>query len=270
MRFILLVLWLLLALWEPVAARTIRVSEKESEHGELALYMALLEAAPHDTLLVAAGYYEGVGIDKPLTLIGAGADSTIVAGHGGSGFGIGAEGVTIEGFYIQSNFDKCRGARAIVCNNCSATLKHNILEGCYSAITTDGNARPLSAGSRPCGQRRDRVGLLYGSDRTGHHVARHGVCRRRCDDCSGSDADLGSQHAGSLSALPRCDPRRLRHHPCGTDRRRATACSSRRHRLWFSGCGFVGSGLVWPRRRAGRASRHVQRCDSRWAALRVC
>ena len=38
MGFILLVLWLLLALWEPVAARTIRVSEKESEHGELALY----------------------------------------------------------------------------------------------------------------------------------------------------------------------------------------------------------------------------------------
>lgn len=140
MRFILLVLWLLLALWEPVAARTIRVSEKESEHGELALYWALIEAAPHDTLLVAAGYYEGGGIDKPLTLIGAGADSTIVAGHGGSGLGIGAEGVTIEGFYILG-FGKCRGTDAIYCNNCSATLKHNILEGCYSVITTSGNAR---------------------------------------------------------------------------------------------------------------------------------
>lgn len=140
MHFILLVLWLLLALWEPVAARTIRVSEKESEHGDFALYMALLEAAPHDTLLVAAGDYEGGYIDKPLTLIGAGADSTIVGSYSG-GLGIGAEGVTIEGFYIQSNFDKCRGARAIVCNNCSATLKHNILEGCYSAIATLDNAR---------------------------------------------------------------------------------------------------------------------------------
>lgn len=141
MRFILLVLWLLLALWEPVAARTIRVSEKESEHGHLALFWALIEAAPHDTLLVAAGDYEGGYIDKPLTLIGAGADSTRVVSYGGGGFGIGAEGVTIEGFYIQSHFDKCRGARAIVCNNCSATLKHNILEGCYSAITTLDNAR---------------------------------------------------------------------------------------------------------------------------------
>ena len=139
MRFILLVLWLLLALWDPGAARTIRVSEKESEHGELALFWALIEAAPHDTLLVAAGYYEGGRIDKPLTLIGAGADSTRVAGYGG-GFGIEAEGVTIEGFYIQG-FGKCRGTRAIVCHNCSATLKHNILEGCYSAITTLDNAR---------------------------------------------------------------------------------------------------------------------------------
>ena len=141
MRFILLVLWLLLALWEPGAARTIRVSEKESEHGDAALFWALIEAAPHDTLLVAAGYYEGGSIDKPLTLIGAGADSTRVVGHGGSGLGIGAEGVTIEGFYIQGNFEQCRGTRAIVCNNCSATLKHNILEGCYSAITTLGNTR---------------------------------------------------------------------------------------------------------------------------------
>ena len=140
MRFILLVLWLLLALWEPGAARTIRVSEKESEHGEVALFWALIEAAPHDTLLVAAGYYEGGGIGKPLTLIGAGADSTRVVGHGGSGFGIGAEGVTIEGFYIQGH-GKCRGTSAIYCNNCSATLKHNILEGCYSTISTDGNAR---------------------------------------------------------------------------------------------------------------------------------
>ena len=80
MRFIVVFLWLLFSLWEPVAARTIRVSEKESEHGYFALYMALLEAAPNDTLLVAAGLYEGGGIDKPLTLIGAGADSTIVEG----------------------------------------------------------------------------------------------------------------------------------------------------------------------------------------------
>ena len=139
MGFILLVLWLLLALWEPVAARTIRVSEKESEHGELALYYALLEAAPHDTLRVAAGYYEGVGIDKPLTLIGAGADSTIVE-RPFTAIGIGAEGVTIEGFYLIG-LGKCRLTSAIYCNNCSATLKHNILEGCYSTITTDGNAR---------------------------------------------------------------------------------------------------------------------------------
>ncbi len=139
MRFILLVLWLLLALWEPVAARTIRVSEKESEHGYMALFWALIEAAPHDTLLVAAGLYEGGGIDKPLTLIGAGADSTIVEGHF-TGLGIGAEGVTIEGFYIRGS-GKCRLSSAIYCNNCSATLKHNILEGCYSVITTDGNAR---------------------------------------------------------------------------------------------------------------------------------
>lgn len=139
MRFILLVLWLLLALWEPVAARTIRVSEKESEHGDFALYYALIEAAPHDTLLVAAGYYEGGIIDKPLTLIGAGADSTIVAGYG-SALGIGAEGVTIEGLYLMGH-GKCRLTKAIVCNNCSATLKHNILEGCYSVITTFGNAQ---------------------------------------------------------------------------------------------------------------------------------
>ena len=139
MGFILLVLWLLLALWEPVAARTIRVSEKESEHGYFALYDALIEAAPHDTLLVAAGYYDGGSIDKPLTLIGAGADSTIVEGYG-SAIGIGAEGVTIEGFYLMG-FGKCRLTKAVVCNNCSATLKHNILEGCYSVITTSGNAR---------------------------------------------------------------------------------------------------------------------------------
>ena len=139
MRFILLVLWLLLALWEPVAARTIRVSEKESEHGYFALYYALIEAAPHDTLLVAAGLYHGGGIDKPLTLIGAGADSTIVEGPF-TAIGIGAEGVTIEGFYLIG-LGKCRLTSAIYCNNCSATLKHNILEGCYSTITTDGNAR---------------------------------------------------------------------------------------------------------------------------------
>ncbi len=139
MRFILLVLWLLLALWEPVAARTIRVSEKESEHGYMALYWALIEAAPHDTLLVAAGLYEGGSIDKPLTLIGAGADSTRVAGAF-TALGIGAEGVTIEGFYIRGH-GKCRLTSAIYCNNCSATLKHNILEGCYSVITTSGNAR---------------------------------------------------------------------------------------------------------------------------------
>ena len=139
MRFIVVFLWLLFSLWEPVAARTIRVSEKESEHGYFALYMALLEAAPNDTLLVAAGLYEGGGIDKPLALIGAGADSTIVEGPF-TGLGIGAEGVTIEGFYIRAH-GKCRLVSAIYCNNCSATLKHNILEGCYSVITTDGNAR---------------------------------------------------------------------------------------------------------------------------------
>ena len=79
MRKIIYVL-VLIVLWVPAAAETILVSED--------LIDAIEAAAAGDTIRVAAGEYTaGISIDKPLTLIGAGADRTRISGPVGGVLG---------------------------------------------------------------------------------------------------------------------------------------------------------------------------------------
>ena len=137
----LLYLLALTALHQPAAAETILVSE-DSPSGPLfewPLWHAIDAASPGDTIRVAAGeYMGGLRIDKPLTLLGAGADSTIVfedyTGYT-SVFVITAEAVTIEGFYLLSRYSD-----AVACRGCSAMLRHNIIEG-RSPIWITGDSR---------------------------------------------------------------------------------------------------------------------------------
>ena len=141
----LLYLLALTALHQPAAAETILVSE-DSPGGPFGepLWHAIDAAAPGDTIHVAAGWYVGgLHIDKPLTLLGAGADSTIVSDWTGFGdaFGIRAEAVTIEGFYLSGCGDKNVGCSAVNCFGCSATLRHNIIWGGQSSIWIAGDSR---------------------------------------------------------------------------------------------------------------------------------
>ena len=143
----LLYLLALPVLYQPAAAETILVSE-DSPSGPFGdpLEHAVGAASPGDTIRVAAGWYS-VGlhfhIDKPLTLLGAGADSTIV--YEGSGLGgplsIEAEAVTIEGFHLEGCWGRTVGCSAVACHSCSATLRHNTIWGGQSAIRIAGDSR---------------------------------------------------------------------------------------------------------------------------------
>ena len=134
----------LTALWQPAEAETITVSEEdETGAGPLgALWDAIEAAAPGDTIRVAAGGFfgGGIGIVKPLTLIGAGANRTRVFAPN-EVFNIMAEGVTIEGFHLLSNLHGRSLTTSVGCNNCSATLKHNIIDGGHFAVSVLGPSR---------------------------------------------------------------------------------------------------------------------------------
>ena len=115
---------------QPAAAETILVSEDSTSD---TLIEAIEAAAAGDTIRVAAGEYTaaGITIDKPLTLIGAGADRTQVYDLFGAPSGevhvIDAEEATIEGFHLSGCNTKRIGCSAVACIDCSATLRHNII-----------------------------------------------------------------------------------------------------------------------------------------------
>ena len=123
----LLYLLALPVLYQPAAAETILVSE-DSPGGpyDWPLWVAIDAASPGDTIRVAAGeYMGGLRIDKPLTLLGAGARSTRVYGdHSYSSvFVITAEAVTIEGFrlFVCSVVPYALPSIAVVVPRCSGT-----------------------------------------------------------------------------------------------------------------------------------------------------
>ena len=133
MRKIIYVL-VLIVLWEPAAAETILVSED--------LIDAIEAATAGDTIRVAAGEYTaGISIEKPLTLIGAGADRTSISDPVGGVLGVMTEGVTIEGFHLSGCHDRRVGCSAVACIDCSATLRHNIISGGQSAVWILGDSR---------------------------------------------------------------------------------------------------------------------------------
>ena len=134
---------MLTALYQPALAETILVSE---DFASDPLIDAIEAAAPGDTIRVAAGEYTaGISIEKPLTLIGAGADRTRVydlfGAPSGEVFGIEVEEVTIEGFHLSGCNTKRIGCSAVACLDCSATLRHNIISGGQSAVWILGDSR---------------------------------------------------------------------------------------------------------------------------------
>ena len=136
---IIIYLLVLTAFWQSASAETILVSEDLASDP---LIDAIEAAAAGDTIRVAAGEYTaGISIEKPLTLIGAGADRTLISGPVGGVLGVMTEGVIIEGFHLSGCHDRRVGCSAISCIDCSATLRHNIIDGGQSSVWILGDSR---------------------------------------------------------------------------------------------------------------------------------
>ena len=135
---IIIYLLVLTAFWQSASAETILVSEDLASDP---LIDAIEAAAAGDTIRVAAGEYTaGISIEKPLTLIGAGADRTRVYAPFGV-FSIKAIGVTIEGFHLSGNLHGRSLTTSVSCHSCSATLRHNIIDGDHFAVSVLGNSK---------------------------------------------------------------------------------------------------------------------------------
>ncbi|MHB0915819.1 MAG: right-handed parallel beta-helix repeat-containing protein, partial [Thermoleophilia bacterium] len=87
---------------------------------------AIDSAAPGDTISVAAGSYSGnININKSLTLSGAGAASTTIAGTGGTAVTISANDVTIDGFTITNPSGK---SGIVATDRSNITISNNIVD----------------------------------------------------------------------------------------------------------------------------------------------
>ena len=128
-------------LFSDVPARTITVALTGTADTPF-IEAALDEANAGDTIRVAAGIYMGPGlqIDKSLTLIGAGPDSTIYRYAWPHGISITAEQVTIEGFTFDYNTD----SRAAAAHGAVMYVDHSpILRG--NRFTSDSRYNEIAA-----------------------------------------------------------------------------------------------------------------------------
>ncbi len=92
MMILLLATEMLTALWQSASAETITVAQTGTADTQ-SIDEATLIASAGDTIHVSAGTYYGIGllIDKGLTLIGAGPDSTIFVYGWETSIGIAAD-----------------------------------------------------------------------------------------------------------------------------------------------------------------------------------
>ena len=137
---------MLSALWQSAAAETITVSQTGTAHTQ-SIYEATHIASAGDTIRVAAGIYYGIGlsIDKSLTLIGAGPDSTIFVYGWENTIGIVADHVTIEGFTFHYNTDgraAAAYASGMIVIDHSPLIRGNRFTGAFAALELVRNARP--------------------------------------------------------------------------------------------------------------------------------
>ena len=119
------------------------------------IWEALDLASSGDTIRVAAGTYFGeLLINKSLTLLGAGPDSTLLKYGWETTIGITAENVTIEGFTFYYDTDGRASAAfgsAVGVLDCSPILRGNRFvgrwssypDGAYAALELSGDARPI-------------------------------------------------------------------------------------------------------------------------------
>lgn len=137
---------MLTALWQSASAETITVSQTGTADTQ-DIYEATLIASAGDTIRVAAGVYYGIDlpIDKSLTLIGAGPDSTIFVYGWENTIFIVADHVTIEGFTFHYNTDG-RAAAAYASGMViyhSPFIRGNRFTGSFVALELVWNAQPV-------------------------------------------------------------------------------------------------------------------------------
>ncbi len=122
-------------------ARTITVAQTGTADTQF-IEEAIALASTGDTIRVAAGTYSGGGfsIDKSLTLIGAGPDSTIFQYGWETSIGISAAQVTIEGFTFIFHTD---GRAAAARSSVMFVDRSPILRG--NRFTSDSNYNEVAA-----------------------------------------------------------------------------------------------------------------------------
>ena len=140
-------LFVLTALLQSAAAETITVSQAGNADTQF-IGDAIAIASAGDTIRVATGTYYDIGlhIDKSLTLIGAGPDSTVLVYGWETSIGIHANHVTIEGFTFHYNTDgraAAAYAAGMIVVDRSPLIRGNRFTGAFVALELVGNARPI-------------------------------------------------------------------------------------------------------------------------------
>ena len=126
-----------------IFAKTLTVSQDGSGDFNL-IWPAIQTAEEGDTVFVEAGNYGGPGlpIDKNIILKGAGADRTTLS-FALTAFAISADQAVIEGFDILANGEGRSLTLAIGINDCSPTIRQNIIRGAHTAIEINGQGQPV-------------------------------------------------------------------------------------------------------------------------------
>jgi len=93
-------------------------------------------ANPGDVIYIPEGkYYEHLYINKPITLIGAGKNKTILdASNSGTAIQIVTDNVTISGFKIQNSALSGENAGIVISNCCNVTIRNSTVINCKVAI----------------------------------------------------------------------------------------------------------------------------------------
>ena len=101
------------------------------------IYDAIMGASDGDTVYVEAGTYnESIKISKNIKLVGAGAETTTIKGHGYSYdnvIHINTDGVEVTGFTITTEESDLDGISMVECSNCS--INDNIINSYNKGIS---------------------------------------------------------------------------------------------------------------------------------------
>lgn len=140
---------------------------------------AVGNASQGDTILVKSGtYHENVAVNKPLSIIGEGSESTVVIGNGGtpsqSVFNVSASNVQISGFTIESRSyslttpSEFATGIGVAGDNCSVTDNRilNVYIGIYVGGWGDlcgGKSSMIISGNNITGTFSDGIRLFGGS-----------------------------------------------------------------------------------------------------------